>query len=207
MTNIAKWQIDGLSETPFHFTIMSEMREMILKETQWVDQGNHSDVEYWKRFRVKVNDCIQQNTPVWDQSPDEEKNNLWQAKYESLKTLYAAIHNLHVKYSLEPYQSDVYREKIDQSIDYITDLSEDGVVNINDYPFIKIDSEIFNISPKQAAMNILSKRSDWISKMVELERIRLQFKNQILNAQIISSVQRHTTDAINTLSSLDQQWI
>lgn len=207
-TSIAEWQMELRNQQqPFIFTIMSELRQAILNATEWVERPDAGDVEYWKRYRVKVDACIHTCERVWNESPDEEFNTLWTSKHDALVDLYNTLHLMFVKHSFEPHQADIYREKVEQSIDLLTEELEGVEFDLSDFPFIQADMDIFGLSALDSAKQILNRRATWISKMVEIEKVRIPTKRAILQAQSPITVKRELDAALLQLKEFDEQWI
>ena len=67
-------------------------------------------------------------------------------------------------------QAELYREKYEQAIDFMT--SQD-VVKYSEYPLLEIESRILDIPMVKVAENVLKRRSEWISKLTKIEELRL----------------------------------
>jgi len=73
-------------------------------------------------------------------------------------------------------QGELYREKYEQAIDF---LSSQDVVHYPDYPLLHVESKILDTPMRDIAENIIKRRSEWISKMTEIEELRLYGKAHI----------------------------
>jgi len=97
-------------------------------------------------------------------------------------------------------QSEVYREKVDQAIDYLLQRS---TIDIALYPLVRIDAEVFNISHYEAAENIIKQKKIWMQKTCYIEKLRLIIKKEV---DLATSI-----DYINSLikqfiEDLNLQW-
>ncbi len=207
-TKIASWQYDtdvyqSTQLSPFHFTVVAEISKAIMAATSWVDNSDVLDVEYWKRYRVNVHKAVETNWIGWDESPDNAFGQLWVYKYNALIELYVEIHTLYVKYGVEPYQSDAYKEKVEQAIDWLS-VEDTDLAN---FPLLQVDCDIFNITPEVAAVNIMKKRASWIDKMAKIERIRIPTKRDILILPTTKAIGVKLKQSVDKLRQLDLQWI
>lgn len=83
-------------------------------------------------------------------------------------------------------QSELYREKYEQAIDF---LSSQEIVQYTDYPLLHIESKILEVSMKNIAENIIKRRSEWISKITAIEELRLYGKVHIAFCTSESQIQ------------------
>lgn len=204
-TFIAPWQMVGVegNRDPFYFTVKAEINQAILDETKWVDEPGAFDVQYWKRFRTMILTSVDPKFEAWNASPDETFNILWSDKYAQLCRLYTMIHTLYVKYSYDPYQMEVYREKVEQAVDYLAE----GQGELSNYPLLQADSEIYGDNDGlDTARRILSKRSEWIGRMADVERIRIPAKRDILKAGTRTDAVATAQIAIQKLQKMDEEW-
>jgi hypothetical protein len=70
----------------------------------------------------------------------------------------------------------IHREKFEQAVDFIIGNYTDDITN---FPLIQLDTELFNITSKEAADNIVTARKQWLLKVTQLEKIRLSTKQTI----------------------------
>lgn len=97
-------------------------------------------------------------------------------------------------------QVELYREKYEQAVDF---LSSQDVVHYPDYPLLHIESRILNIPMKDIAENIIKRRSEWISKMIEIEELRLYGKVNIAFCTTENEVQILVTHLVRKLQELE----
>jgi len=207
VTKLASWQIDPTDSSttisPFHFNILAEVSRAIIQATEWVEESSDIDLEYWKRYRTKVSTAVENNWTSWNDCPDDEFGKLWICKYHALNQLYTEINTLYIKYGIEPYQAEIYREKFDQAIDWTTSSDPDTAA----YPLLKAESEVFNTSMDDVASNILKKRAFWINMMANIERVRLFTKSMILHTlSTPTTVDDLLKTSIKSLQELDTSW-
>jgi hypothetical protein len=77
----------------------------------------------------------------------------------------------------KPGQSDVYWEKTQEAIDY---LSSGSVPDIKQFPFLQIDVDLSGESGESVALSILSRRRQWVAVASKTERIRRTAKYQMI---------------------------
>lgn len=87
--------------------------------------------------------------------------------------------------TIPPDLVDIYKEKFDQALDFLT--YNDDIVN---YPLIGVDARVHNISPKDAAQNILNKKSSWLAFITLIEEIRLSYNRLVSVAPSIPDIDR-----------------
>ena len=80
---------------------------------------------------------------------------------------------------------DIYREKFDQSLDFLTYKD-----SIDNYPLIGVDSRVYGITPEEAAHNILNKKSAWLKFITLIEEIRLSYNKRVSDALSIPDIDR-----------------
>lgn len=205
-TQIEQWQLQSQSDSnSFNLTVLRDMQDLVLKETEWVESDS-GDVEYWKRFRVRVSKCLDTMDSPWKDSPDPQKSELWNTKQIALTDLTKSVYLMYVKYSYDPYLTAIYKEKLDQAIDFTTDVVVSGTADVNEYPLIKMHSEIDRVDPMEAAQQILDKNSMWLKRMEQIERIRISTRREILHCGSTKRLQQIVNEAVELLNGLDQQW-
>jgi hypothetical protein len=87
------------------------------------------------------------------------------------------VSNARIKYISNTLgQSDVYKEKVDQAIDY---LLQTEPIDIALFPLVRIDSEVYNISYQEAAENIIQQKKIWMQYTCSIEKLRLIVKKEV----------------------------
>lgn len=96
-------------------------------------------------------------------------------------------------------QAELYREKYEQAIDFLTCMD---VVHYPDYPLLHVEAKILDIPMRDVADNIIKRRSEWISKLTEIEELRLYGKVNIAFCESESEVQKLVSIISNKLADL-----
>lgn len=137
-------------------------------EHQWDDISfiHPSPAERW----IKIGPKAYEPPPVSDVDLQRMKEDARVA----IET--AARHARQIHMPDEYGQSELYREKYEQAIDF---LSSQDTVQYTDYPLLHIESKILEVSMKIIAENIIKRRSEWISKITQIEELRLYGKVHI----------------------------
>lgn len=204
-TSIQNWQTENNTTSPFALTVLRDMRNLVLKDTAWVD-NDQGDIEYWRRFRVNVKSCLDDGSSPWKDSPDETKTVLWRYKDLALHDLYSSIHKLYVKYSYDPYLTAIYKEKFDQAVDYVTDTNMGSAVDQSDYPLLQVDVELNGSDMMNVAQSVIDQTSQWMNKMTSIEKVRLQYKREILNCGSPNRISGIVEEMNSEIKRLDELW-
>lgn len=122
-------------------------------------------------------------------------------KQEAKKTIDMAAVRARRNHVPDEYgQGELYREKYEQAIDF---LSSQDVVHYPDYPLLHVESKILDIPMKDIAENIIKRRSEWISKMTEIEELRLYGKAHIAFCTTESEVQLLVSHLSHKLAEIE----
>lgn len=135
----------------------------------WVDISAYhpSPVQGWR---------YHPESKVFDK-PSELELDLDTVKSKAYKAIALAASAARKKLMPDEYgQMELYREKYEQAIDF---LSSTDQVNYNDYPLILIEAKIQDVPLKNIAENVIRRRSTWISKLTQIEELRLYGKAHI----------------------------
>lgn len=203
-TYIAKWQLTSVhdfEECPLYYKWCTDMRLSFLDQTSWVlsvDEITDKSKNMFKLRKV----VLSQNVFSLPPSNDKEFDALWNLKSDCLKQLYTAIHWMMVQHSHDPYLADIYREKVDQALDWLS-----GVTNVIP-PMIQI--EMINDSSTTVAdtiaNNIVSQRNTWLTRISSIEQTRLLSKREIIQSQDVTIIKQALTYGLKHLTDLDQNW-
>lgn len=90
-------------------------------------------------------------------------------------------------------QAQVYAEKAAQATDYIAAGCPGDLTN---YPYIRVEANVTNFEPKEVAERIIDASSRWVKIGVEIERIRLQYKQVIKNTTDVNMIRKATDEAV-----------
>ena len=96
-------------------------------------------------------------------------------------------------------QSEVYREKLEQAIDY---LLQRETVDIDLYPLVRIDAEVYGISYTEAAENIIQQKKKWMKHTCGIEKLRLILKKDVDLAPSIEYIDTLIDQFITDLATL-----
>ena len=132
------------------------------------------------------------------------------SRIEQLKTLIPSDtsieHSLDIKKTIIKAQIDdissnvykfdgLYREQFEQALEYTV---QDFPNTVEHFPLIQLDSTFYNITPKESAEKLIKQRKDWLIAITQLERLRLQAKQDIDNATSLDYINDILTKFINT---------
>lgn len=99
-----------------------------------------------------------------------------------------------------PGQPEVYREKYEQAIDFLSCADQ---VRYADYPLLDIECKILDVPMKDIAENIIKRRSEWITKMTAIESLRLSGKYNLSACTTTNEVHKLKAHIIHKLSDLE----
>ena len=137
-----------------------------------------------------------QNT--FKEPPDSEMK-FRKIKANALSVINTAASNALKKYRPDVGMSELYREKYEQAVDFLTNNES---VQYSHYPLLNVESRILEVSMKIIAENIIKRRSEWISKMTKIEELRLYGKVNIAYCSDEHEVQTLVNHLTNHLSGL-----
>lgn len=186
MSKIASWQMqhDKTSYQNgniqlFHFALRADiLRAMIHHaESLYGDNGDGVWLTFINTLRAELRSGTLSIGGI--HSPCKEYDRLWVFKTEALMELYNLVYGLYIQFSFDPFQLEVYREKTEQAIDYLSDRTN-AHRSPSDFPFLEVDSLVFDVTMDEAARNILKRRSEWIKRMTHIETIKIPVKRSIL---------------------------
>jgi len=98
-----------------------------------------------------------------------------------------------------PGQAEVYQEKYDQAVDYITNSYP---VDTTPYPMIQAEANATGNTPTECADNIVAERTTWLTKMSAIEEERRKGKINITAAVDVLGVDSARDTAIVLLNVL-----
>lgn len=189
MSKLASWQINQDRSSYqndhiqlFHFALRADIINAMVQHIEQVYLNADNESDQWEEYVTSLHDQLQSGALSVDdlRSPCDEFNHLWAFKKEALVELYNLVYGLYIQFSFDPFQLEIYREKVEQALDYISDKHE-SEPELVDYPFIEVDSFAFDITPEEAAHKILKCRSDWVKRMAHIESIKIPVKRSILS--------------------------
>jgi hypothetical protein len=132
--------------------------------------------------------------------PNPEEVELERVKSVARKTIAGAAIDARRSIMPDEYgQMEVYREKYEQAIDF---LSSQDTVQYSEYPLLEIESRILDIPMKKVAENVIKRRSEWISKLTKIEELRLFGKVNIKACNDIREVELLVSHLSNKLLDL-----
>jgi hypothetical protein len=133
---------------------------------------------------------------------DEEFSERWKAISKCLAELYIKVRWMFARYGCEPHMVELYREKYEQALDWLTgDATEIP-------PLIKcgLTKQISNDQITVIANNILRKRAQWLDRINQIEHIRIAAKKEIIQGTECGSIRTIMLNAIDLLTKLDNKW-
>lgn len=98
-----------------------------------------------------------------------------------------------------PGQSEIYREKYDQALDF---LSCNGTVKYTDYPMLEVEARILDIPMKIIAETVIKCRSLWITKLAAIEELRLHGKYNVEHCYTMKDLAKLKANIIHQLNDL-----
>lgn len=160
------WQLDAESSDSLTSKVCYDIAQAITNETDMAT-GLELFIKDLKR-KVMVTGTID-----WTECPDESFIIIWKHKQQCLFDLYQLVTNVYSCHIPNNYFSDMYREKFEQSLDFLTDQG----------PAPLVDS----LQTKEACTGVLEQRSKWGGLMKLLEDYRIEGKHRIIKATTIAS--------------------
>lgn len=94
----------------------------------------------------------------------------------------------------------IYQEKSEEATDY---ASNGYPADTSSYPLIQAEADAYNITPQEAADQILAQKSIWIAAGAAMERARLSGKKAVRDAQDIPQVRRAVEDTLAELEAIE----
>lgn len=208
VTNVQDWQLaaNDISH-PMYNMWKIDMQRSVLQNTLWVEQPENRNLvtlESWKRYRYQAS---QPNFVNWATSPDPDFNELYKHRSIALETLYTHVHMMLSTFSYDPFIADIYREKTEQAIQYISNIQVGNdipcpaliAIELNEYPTVEQALEVCN--------TIIARRTNWVTKISLIEKIRLDTKRLILTLPNYIDVNKQTQLAVKHLNDLYKKWI
>lgn len=89
--------------------------------------------------------------------------------------------------SLYSTQTSIYREKVQEAIDYIAHNFPDS---LSQFPFIELETKLTNETPKEIAFKIISRYKQWLNIAIKTEEIRKKAKQSILTCNTEEQIQQ-----------------
>ena len=133
---------------------------------------------------------------------DQEFGERWKMISSCLAELYIKVRWMLAKYGCEAHMGEMYREKYEQALDWLTGDKQEVP------PLLKcgLTKKITNDDIDKIASLVLQKRSLWLDQLYQIEHIRLTAKREILQGQYCSNIHTVMLNAIDLLTKLDQSW-
>lgn len=98
-----------------------------------------------------------------------------------------------------PGQSEIYREKYEQAIDFLSSI---GTVRYADFPLLEVESKVLDIPMKDIAETVIKRRSNWITKLSAIESLRLSGKYNLENCTTLHEVGKLKAHIMHKLNEL-----
>jgi hypothetical protein len=160
--------------------------------TEWIEVSNANPQPQpgWR---------LHQTTGLF--GPATEETILFEAgKEEAARAIDIAAGHARVKHITDiPGQAEVYREKYEQALDF---LSTTKPVRYHEYPLLEIEREILLVPMKDIAENVVKRRSEWMTKISAIESVRLSGKHNLQNCSTIAEVAKLKALTIHRLTEL-----
>lgn len=96
-------------------------------------------------------------------------------------------------------QQEVYREKFDEAIDYLTN-NDDSKYADEDYPLLLVETAIRDIDMRTIAEEILQAKKRWVKKMAAIEELRLGGKYGLEECQTLPEINRLKGNHVHKLN-------
>ena len=186
-----------------------------------INQNN--DIICTSNFLVDPNDCASRGESIFELTNEQQilisttpismlmfdpqtlilsvKNipiNLDKYKENAKNILDDFAYTIRKKY-ITPNMDDIYREKSEQAIEY---AAANYPIDTSSYPFIQAEANAANISPQEAADNIISARQSWMGKMADIEEERRRGKINIDSVDVISEIDNVCSISLTALNDL-----
>lgn len=98
-----------------------------------------------------------------------------------------------------PGQSEIYREKYEQAIDFLSSAEQ---VRYADYPLLEVESKVLDVPMKNVAETIVKRRSKWITKISAIESLRLYGKYNLDGCSNTNEVNKLKAHIIRKLDEI-----
>jgi hypothetical protein len=96
-------------------------------------------------------------------------------------------------------QQEVYREKFDEAIDYLTN-NDDSKYPDEDYPLLLVETAIRDIDMRSIAEEIVLAKKRWVKKMAAIEELRLGGKYGLEQCETLTEINRLKGNHIHKLN-------
>lgn len=122
------------------------------------------------------------------------------ARIEARSEIDKAAGNARARYiTTIPGQQEVYREKFDEAIDYLTN-NDDSKYPDEDYPLLLVETAIRGIDMRSFAEEIINLKKQWVKKMASIEDLRLSGKYGVESCETLTEINRLKSTYIHKLN-------
>lgn len=122
------------------------------------------------------------------------------AREEARRAVDIAAGNSRARHiTIIPGQQEVYREKFDEAIDYMTNYGR-SKVNDDDFPLLLVETAIRDVSMLEIAQEIVFSKKQWVKKMASIEALRLGGKYDVNKCTTVTEINRLKGQYIHKLN-------
>lgn len=189
---------------PMYMKWCIDMKRALLDALQGIEDRGIANKDEWVVFREQVR--AQPYFQMRDVMNNQQFINVWHARGSALYALYEDLHWLIIRHSPPVSMTELYRERYEQALDWLSRKCDTIPPLLSCELNMESSSESVNESCDALARSILKKRSEWITKMSHIERMRRRYSNVIFSTDVIKTIEEVPVNAKNEIRRLDVQW-
>jgi len=191
-----KYEPETFKYHPMYHTWCIDLKSAFIDA---VKNNPNCSSETLQRVIDKVSTC--QGFTVYNVG-DQQFGEKWLMISKCLAELYIKVRWMLARYGCEPHMAEMYREKYDQALDWLSGQKQDVP------PLLKcgLTKKVTVEEIDYIANSVLRRRSQWLDMLNQIEHIRLTAKREIIQGQDCNTVRNVMLNAIDLLTKLDTQY-